>query len=84
MLLSLKTCNGTANATRMVCLAPGFPEDIEERSDIGQIFIDMDGERDLWTGRFDYHPDAKVIPFENEDRVLALKPGDTEVSLHVC
>ncbi|KAF7645508.1 hypothetical protein LDENG_00203540 [Lucifuga dentata] len=75
-------CSITANATHMVCLAPAFPEDIEEKSDIGQIFIDMDGGRDLWQSRFDYHPDAKVFPFENEDKVLALKPGDTEVSLH--
>ncbi|XP_075996998.1 macrophage-stimulating protein receptor-like isoform X2 [Genypterus blacodes] len=77
-----QNCNGTTDGTRMVCLAPAFPEDIEEKSDTGQIFIDMDGGRELWKKRFDYHPDAKVIPFENEDRVLALKPGDTEVSLH--
>ncbi|XP_022602424.1 macrophage-stimulating protein receptor-like isoform X1 [Seriola dumerili] len=78
-----QVCNGTANATHMECWTPAFQEEMpQEKSDTGQIFIHMDGGRDLWKRRFDYHPDAKVIPFENDDNELPLKPGDTEVSLH--
>lgn len=73
------------NATHMECLAPAFQEEMtEEKSDTGNISIHMDGKSDLWKRRFDYHPDAKVIPFESDDNELLLKPGDTEVSLHVC
>ncbi|XP_018542200.1 macrophage-stimulating protein receptor isoform X1 [Lates calcarifer] len=78
-----QVCNGTANATHMECWAPAFQEEMpEEKSDIGVISIHMDGQKDLWEKRFDYHPDAKVIPFENDDKELLLKPGETEVSLH--
>ncbi|XP_071350437.1 macrophage-stimulating protein receptor isoform X2 [Trachinotus anak] len=83
MLPLQQVCNGTANATHMECWAPAFQEEMpEEKSDTGEIFIHMDGRRDLWKRRFDYHPDAKVIPFENDDKELLLKPGETEVSLH--
>ncbi|XP_057702859.1 macrophage-stimulating protein receptor isoform X2 [Corythoichthys intestinalis] len=76
-------CNSTGNATHMICQAPVFLLDMsEERSDVGELSIHMDSMRDVWRRRFDYHPDAKVIPFENEDNVLILKPGQTEVSLH--
>lgn len=79
-------CKGVGNATLMECRAPGFSEDLldllEEKSDSGGISIQMDGKRNLWKGRFDYHPDATVIPFEHDDHVLLLKPGETEVSLH--
>lgn len=69
----------------MECWAPAFPEEMpEEKSDTGEIFIHMDGKSNLWKSRFDYHTNFKVIPFENEDNVLLLKPGETEVSLHVC
>lgn len=67
----------------MECWAPVFPV-LEEKSDTGDVFIHMDGKRNLLTSRFDYYPDANIIPFENEDMELPLKPGETEVSLHVC
>lgn len=69
----------------MECWAPAFPEEMpEEKSDTGEIFIHMDGKRNLWKRRFNYHHAVKIIPFEYDDRVLLLKPGQTEVSLHVC
>lgn len=78
-----RVCSGTTNATHMECWTPAFPEEMpEEKSDIGEIFIHMDGKSNLYKRRFDYHPDAKIIPFENDDNELPLKPGDTEVSLH--
>uniref|UniRef100_A0A3Q1JWZ8 receptor protein-tyrosine kinase n=1 Tax=Anabas testudineus TaxID=64144 RepID=A0A3Q1JWZ8_ANATE len=78
-----QVCNGSINATHMECLAPAFQEEMsEEKSDAGNISIHMDGKSDLWKRRFDYHPDAIVIPFESDDNELLLKPGDTEVSLH--
>ncbi|XP_070758264.1 macrophage-stimulating protein receptor-like [Enoplosus armatus] len=78
-----QVCNGTTNATHMECWAPAFPEEMpEDKSVSGEIFIHMDGKRNLWKGRLDYHPDVKIIPFETDDHVLLLKPGDTEVSLH--
>lgn len=76
-------CASKANATHTECRAPVIPLDmLEEKLDTGEIFIHMDGKRNVWSGRFDYHPDAKVIPFESDDGVLLLKPGDNEVSLH--
>ncbi|XP_070694579.1 macrophage-stimulating protein receptor-like [Pempheris klunzingeri] len=78
-----QVCKGTTNATHLECRAPAFPEEMpEEKSDTGEIFIHMDGKRNLWRRRFDYHPAVKVIPFENDDNMLLLKPGETEVSLH--
>lgn len=69
----------------MECWAPAFPEEMpDEKSDTGEMFIHMDDRSNLWKSRFDYHATVKVIPFENEDNVLLLKPGETEVSLHVC
>uniref|UniRef100_A0A3P8SVI1 Macrophage-stimulating protein receptor n=1 Tax=Amphiprion percula TaxID=161767 RepID=A0A3P8SVI1_AMPPE len=78
-----QVCNGTTNTTHMECWAPAFPEETpEEKSEPGVISIHIDGKNNLFKRRFDYHPDAKVIPFENDDNILLLKPGDTEVSLH--
>ncbi|XP_042363182.1 macrophage-stimulating protein receptor-like isoform X2 [Plectropomus leopardus] len=78
-----RVCSSTTNATHMECWAPAFPEEMpEEKSDSGEIFIHMDGKRNLYKRRLDYHPDAKIIPFENDDNELPLKPGETEVSLH--
>ncbi|KAG8007734.1 Hepatocyte growth factor receptor [Nibea albiflora] len=78
-----QACNGTRNATYMECWTPAFPEEMpDEKTDTGEISIHMDGKNNLWKRRFDYHPDIKVIPFENDDRLLLLKPGETEVSLH--
>lgn len=69
----------------MECWAPAFPEEIPEgKSDTGHILIHMDGKSNLWERRFAYYPDVKIFPFENDDHLLYLKPGETEVSLHVC
>lgn len=85
LFISLQVCNGTKNDTHMECWAPEFPEEMpEEKFDTGTISILVNGKRELFKTRFGYHPDAKVIPFENDDNVLRLKPGETEVSLHVC
>ncbi|XP_031723364.1 macrophage-stimulating protein receptor-like [Anarrhichthys ocellatus] len=78
-----RVCSGTSNATYMECWAPAYPEEMpEDKSDAGYIYIHMDGKSNLWKKRFDYHPDAKIIPIEYEDKQLLLKPGETEVSLH--
>ncbi|XP_039971985.1 macrophage-stimulating protein receptor-like isoform X2 [Xiphias gladius] len=78
-----QVCNGTPSATHMECWTPVFQEEMpEEKSDIGELCIHMDGGSNLWKKRFDYHPDPLVIPFENDDNILLLKPGETEVSLH--
>ncbi|CAJ1050607.1 macrophage-stimulating protein receptor-like [Xyrichtys novacula] len=78
-----RVCSGTKNATHMVCWAPAFPEEMpEDKSETGEISIHMDGKRIFLRKRFDYHPNVKVIPFENDDHLLPLKPGETEVSLH--
>ncbi|XP_029948186.1 macrophage-stimulating protein receptor-like [Salarias fasciatus] len=78
-----RVCDGPKNATHMECRAPSFTEEMpEEKFEMGEIFIHMEGKRNLWKSRFDYHRDAKVIPFENDDNLLVLKPGENEVSLH--
>ncbi|KAM9759685.1 macrophage-stimulating protein receptor-like isoform 2-T2 [Menidia menidia] len=78
-----QVCNGTRNSTHIECWTPAFPKEMrEEKFNKGQMSIHIDGKIDLWKKHFDYHPDAKVIPFENEDNVLHLKPEETEVSLH--
>lgn len=81
---TFKVCNGTRNATYMECWAPAFPEEMPgEKSETGEISIHMDGKSNLWKGRFDYHHDVKIIPFENDAKEHRMKPGETEVSLHV-
>lgn len=78
-----QACTGPINASYMECSAPVFPKDVlQQKSDSGILSVHMDGKTNLWSGQFDYHPNAKVIPFETDDHVLQLKPGDTEVSLH--
>ncbi|XP_068568289.1 LOW QUALITY PROTEIN: macrophage-stimulating protein receptor-like [Cebidichthys violaceus] len=78
-----QVCREPSNATYMECWAPAFPEEMpEEKSDVGDILIHMDGKRNLWKRRFDYYPDAKTIPIENDNNEFILKPGETEVSLH--
>ncbi|KAM8917498.1 macrophage-stimulating protein receptor-like isoform 2-T2 [Spinachia spinachia] len=78
-----RICSGTSNGTYLECRAPTFPEQLlAEKSGTGNISIYMDGKHNLWNKRFAYHPEAKVIPFENDDNKLYLKPGETEVSLH--
>nr|XP_040060403.1 macrophage-stimulating protein receptor-like isoform X1 [Gasterosteus aculeatus aculeatus] len=78
-----RICSGTSNATHLECWAPTFPEELpEEKSDTGSLSISMDGKRNLWKKHFEYHPNAQIIPFENDDNELLLKPGETEVSLH--
>lgn len=85
VLCDLKVCNGSANATHMECRAPALSNGTtEEKPDAGEIFIHVNEKSNLWSGRFDYQPTVKVIPFENEDNLLWLKPGENEVSLHVC
>lgn len=82
---TIQRCDGKVNATHMLCLAPALPGDSsEEKTETGHISFDMDGARGLWNKRFDYHPDAAPIPFENEKHILVLNPGVNEVSLHVC
>lgn len=65
----------------MECWAPAVPE---QKLATGKIIIHMDGISTPLDGSFNYHPDARVFQFENDETVLLLKPGDTEVSLHVC
>lgn len=84
MFVFLEVCNGSRNATRMECWTPAIPGDEpEEKVDTGNISLQMDGQPVLLKKRFDYHPDANVIPFEFEDNIFHLKPEGTEVSLHV-
>lgn len=83
-MLSPQVCNGSANATHMECWAPALPEEMPDEKETGQISIHMEDQRKVWSSRFEYHGNVKVIPFENEDRILLLKPGENEVSLHVC
>lgn len=73
-------CRGPMNASYMECRAPTFPEDLME-SVSGTLTVQMDG-HNIWSDRFNYHPDADVIPFETDGHVLQLKPEETEVSLH--
>lgn len=68
----------------MECWAPAHPEEMSDKKETGQISINMEDQRRVWNSQFEYHSNVKVIPFENEDRILLLKPGENEVSLHVC
>ncbi|XP_017263940.1 macrophage-stimulating protein receptor-like [Kryptolebias marmoratus] len=78
-----QVCNGSRNATHMECWAPAFLVDVpEEKVDTGVISLQLDGKSYLLSKGFVYHPDAEVIPFESHDRILHLKPEETEVSLH--
>lgn len=78
-----RVCSGTRNATHMECWVPAFPEQIPDTIfKTGALSIHIDGENDVWKSNFSYYPNAQVIPFENDDSILLLKPGEDEVSLH--
>ncbi|XP_038128909.1 macrophage-stimulating protein receptor-like [Cyprinodon tularosa] len=76
-----QVCNGSRNATHLECWTPAFSAEVQEVNH-GYISIQIDGKEDLFREKFVYHADAKVIPFEHDDNILRLKPGDDEVSLH--
>ncbi|MEQ2259071.1 hypothetical protein XENORESO_006343 [Xenotaenia resolanae] len=78
-----QVCNGSRNATHLECWTPAFSAEMQEdKFNGGTISIHIDGKNDLYSTKFIYHVDAKVIPFEYDDNILFLKPGDDEVSLH--
>lgn len=68
----------------MECWAPAFSEEMPDEKESGQIFIHMEDQRKVWNSPFEYHSNYEVLPFENEDKILLLRPGENEVSLHVC
>ncbi|CAG06972.1 unnamed protein product [Tetraodon nigroviridis] len=80
---SFVVCNGSTNATHMECWAPAFPEEMPDEKESGQISIHMEDQREVWNSSFEYHSNYEVLPFENEDKILLLRPGENEVSLHV-
>lgn len=82
--LSPQVCNSATNATHMECWAPAFPEEMSDGKQTGQIVIHMEDQRKVWNSPFEYYSNVKVFPFENEDKILFLRPGENEVSLHVC
>ena len=69
---------GTVTPTQMECMSP-VCEDSE-----GVLSVDMDGAKDLYSQPFSCHPNGRPIPFEHEDQVFPLGPGQNKVSLHVC
>uniref|UniRef100_H3C1Z8 receptor protein-tyrosine kinase n=1 Tax=Tetraodon nigroviridis TaxID=99883 RepID=H3C1Z8_TETNG len=77
-----RVCNGSTNATHMECWAPAFPEEMPDEKESGQISIHMEDQREVWNSSFEYHSNYEVLPFENEDKILLLRPGENEVSLH--
>lgn len=82
--LSPQVCNGSMNATHMECWAPVFPEEMPDEKETGQIFIHMEDQRKVWNSSFEYHGNIKIFSFDDEDKILLLRPGENEVSLHVC
>ncbi|XP_028853368.1 macrophage-stimulating protein receptor isoform X2 [Denticeps clupeoides] len=73
---SSSECFHSANGTYMKCLSPVCEEST------GVLSVNMDGALGVFKLSFSCYPNAKPIPFENDDRVLWLHPGQDEVSLH--
>lgn len=69
-------CFGQGNPTQMECMSPVCEEST------GILSVDLDGAKDLQSQTFTCHANGEPIPFETEDRVLELSPGQDEVSLH--
>ncbi|XP_026856488.2 macrophage-stimulating protein receptor [Electrophorus electricus] len=69
-------CGGSVSPTQMECMSP-----VCEDSD-GILSVDMDGAKDLISQPFSCHPNGAPIPFEYDDHVLQLSPGQDKVSLH--
>ncbi|KAL0978740.1 hypothetical protein UPYG_G00174530 [Umbra pygmaea] len=74
-----RVCNGTVTSSRRECFAPLFPQN---KTDMGDLGISMDGATDLIKQDFEYHPDFSITSFEYEENILSLSSGQTEVSLH--
>ncbi|XP_058856153.1 macrophage-stimulating protein receptor-like [Acipenser ruthenus] len=75
-----KVCGPALSSEKMVCSTP--PLTIMEDPEPGDLTFTMDGTQGLQKFPFFYCPDAEVIPFEQEDNVLRLQPGQDEVDLH--
>ncbi|MGH0173693.1 UNVERIFIED_CONTAM: hypothetical protein FKN15_066413 [Acipenser sinensis] len=73
-------CGPALSSEKMVCSTP--PLTIMEDPEPGDLTFTMDRTQGLQKFPFFYSPDAEVIPFEQEDNVLRLQPGQDEVDLH--
>ncbi|MGH0171877.1 UNVERIFIED_CONTAM: hypothetical protein FKN15_010430 [Acipenser sinensis] len=75
-----EVCGPALSSEKMVCSTP--PLTIMEDPEQGDLAFTMDGTQGLQKFPFFYSPDTEVIPFEQEDNVLRLQPGQDEVDLH--
>ncbi|KAB5583954.1 hypothetical protein PHYPO_G00101820 [Pangasianodon hypophthalmus] len=69
-------CVGPVSPTQMECVSPAC-----EDSD-GVLSVDMDGAKNLISVPFFCYPNGKPIPFEHDDNMLLLEPGNDRVSVH--
>lgn len=49
----------------------------------GILSVDLDGAKELLSQTFTCHANGEPIPFQTDDHVLELRPGQDKVSLHV-
>ncbi|KAK7155634.1 hypothetical protein R3I93_010318 [Phoxinus phoxinus] len=68
-------CVGQRNPTQIECKTPKCKSS-------GILSVDLDGAKELLPQSFTCHADGEPIPFESEDHVLELNPGQDKVSLH--
>ncbi|XP_042614643.1 macrophage-stimulating protein receptor-like isoform X2 [Cyprinus carpio] len=69
-------CAGQGNPNQMLCKIPPCEEST------GILTVDLDGAKELLPQNFTCHANGKPFPFETEDHVLELSPGQDKVSLH--
>lgn len=70
-------CVGQGNPNQMLCKIPPCEEST------GILTVDLDGAKELLPQNFTCHANGKPFPFETDDHVLELSPGQDKVSLHV-
>lgn len=68
---------------QLLCHSPAFPFESKGEVVLGNLSVLLDCADGRWLFRLRYFPRPKVIPLEQEGRLLRLKPDDDEIEVHV-
>ncbi|CAI5767020.1 macrophage-stimulating protein receptor [Podarcis lilfordi] len=82
VLTEAKDCKGERSATSLVCQSPRYPLENKAASIHGNLKILMDGALRHQTFRIRYYPKPVIYPFEQQDQLYTINPGEDEIEIH--
>ncbi|XP_061473765.1 macrophage-stimulating protein receptor isoform X2 [Rhineura floridana] len=77
-----KVCKGLLSAKKLVCQGPDYLFENKAVGVHGNLSILMDGALGHKTFRIRYYPKPVIYPFEHEDKLYILNPGQDEIEIH--